>query len=116
MTCQFSGQRISFLSAIANQESLSGLETEMRKLEGIVKELTDDLGYMKTREERFSKTNGARAITVVVNNPLKEDFRIDAGPSSKLFLVYHYIFRGPWHLADPPSALVLQAEVPHRLM
>jgi hypothetical protein len=30
----------------------------MRKLEGIVKELTDDLGYMKQREERFSKTNG----------------------------------------------------------
>ncbi|KAG5643404.1 vesicle coat component [Asterophora parasitica] len=44
-------------NAIANQESLSGLETEMRKLEGIVKEVLDELGYLKTREERFSKTN-----------------------------------------------------------
>jgi hypothetical protein len=30
----------------------------MRKLEGIVKELSDELGYLKTREERFSSTNG----------------------------------------------------------
>ncbi|KAK7685611.1 vesicle coat component [Cerrena zonata] len=44
-------------NAIANQESLSGLETEMRKLEGIVKEIVDELGYLKTREERFQATN-----------------------------------------------------------
>ncbi|THH21173.1 hypothetical protein EW146_g359 [Bondarzewia mesenterica] len=44
-------------NAIANQESLSGLETEMRKLEGIVKEIVDELGYLKTREERFQNTN-----------------------------------------------------------
>ncbi|KAF5378746.1 hypothetical protein D9615_007005 [Tricholomella constricta] len=44
-------------NAIANQESLSGLETEMRKLEGIVKEIVDELGYLKSREERFTKTN-----------------------------------------------------------
>ncbi|EIW78458.1 hypothetical protein CONPUDRAFT_83856 [Coniophora puteana RWD-64-598 SS2] len=44
-------------NAIANQESLSGLETEMRKLEGIVKEITDELEYLKKREERFSGTN-----------------------------------------------------------
>ncbi|EIN08309.1 hypothetical protein PUNSTDRAFT_68398 [Punctularia strigosozonata HHB-11173 SS5] len=44
-------------NAIANQESLSALETEMRKLEGIVKEISDELGYLKTREERFSATN-----------------------------------------------------------
>jgi hypothetical protein len=30
----------------------------MRKLEGVVKEMTDELGYLKTREERFSQTNG----------------------------------------------------------
>ncbi|KAG5637797.1 hypothetical protein H0H81_003189 [Sphagnurus paluster] len=46
-------------NAIANQESLSGLETEMRKLEGIVKEIVDELGYLKAREERFTKTNSA---------------------------------------------------------
>lgn len=46
-------------SAIANQESLSGLETEMRKLEGIVKEIVDEMDYLKKREEKFQNTNGA---------------------------------------------------------
>ncbi|KAH9478491.1 Endoplasmic reticulum vesicle protein 25 [Psilocybe cubensis] len=44
-------------NAIANQESLSGLETEMRKLEGLVKEVVDEMNYLKKREERFTKTN-----------------------------------------------------------
>ncbi|KAI0074078.1 hypothetical protein K474DRAFT_1665818 [Panus rudis PR-1116 ss-1] len=44
-------------NAIANQESLSGLETEMRKLEGVVKEIVDELDYLKRREERFQATN-----------------------------------------------------------
>ena len=48
-----------FFSAIANQESLSGLETEMRKLEGVVKEIVDELGYLTKREERFQDTNSA---------------------------------------------------------
>ena len=46
-------------SAIANQESLSGLEVEMRKLEGIVKEIVDEMGYLEEREERFANTNSA---------------------------------------------------------
>ncbi|KAF8888540.1 emp24/gp25L/p24 family/GOLD-domain-containing protein [Infundibulicybe gibba] len=46
-------------NAIANQESLSGLETEMRKLEGVVKEIVDEMGYLKKREERFSTTNAS---------------------------------------------------------
>ncbi|EPQ52283.1 hypothetical protein GLOTRDRAFT_117691 [Gloeophyllum trabeum ATCC 11539] len=44
-------------NAIANQESLSGLEVEMRKLEGIVQEIVDEMNYLKAREERFSQTN-----------------------------------------------------------
>ncbi|EAU89245.1 hypothetical protein CC1G_03510 [Coprinopsis cinerea okayama7 len=44
-------------NAIANQESLSGLETEMRKIEGVIKELIDDMTYIKKRQERFTKTN-----------------------------------------------------------
>ncbi|KZT25654.1 hypothetical protein NEOLEDRAFT_1156109 [Neolentinus lepideus HHB14362 ss-1] len=44
-------------NAIANQESLSGLEVEMRKLEGVVQEIVDELNYLKVREERFSETN-----------------------------------------------------------
>ncbi|KAI0040182.1 hypothetical protein FA95DRAFT_1591365 [Auriscalpium vulgare] len=51
-------------NAIANQESLSGLETEMRKLEGIIKEVVDELQYLKTREERFQTTNLSTNIRV----------------------------------------------------
>lgn len=47
----------SYNSAIANQESLSGLETEMRKLEGLVKEVVDEMNYLSKREERFTSTN-----------------------------------------------------------
>ena len=50
---------IFFSSAIANQESLSALETEMRKLEGLVKEVVDEMGYLKTREQKFTDTNCA---------------------------------------------------------
>jgi hypothetical protein len=31
----------------------------MRKLEGIVKEIADEMGYLKKREERFTDTNSA---------------------------------------------------------
>lgn len=47
------------LSAIANQESLSGLEIEMRKLEGVVKEIEEEMGYLEIREQRFAETNSA---------------------------------------------------------
>jgi hypothetical protein len=56
--CFFLTFLLSLSSAIANQESLSGLETEMRKLEGIVKEIVDEMDYLKKREERFQDTNG----------------------------------------------------------
>ncbi|GAA5930090.1 hypothetical protein JCM3775_004512 [Rhodotorula graminis] len=44
-------------NAIAKQESLSGLEVEMRKLEGVVKEIVDELNYLKRREARMRDTN-----------------------------------------------------------
>jgi hypothetical protein len=31
----------------------------MRRLEGLVKEIVDEMGYLKKREERFATTNGA---------------------------------------------------------
>ena len=31
----------------------------MRKLEGLVKEVVDEMGYLKTREQRFTDTNCA---------------------------------------------------------
>ncbi|KAF6764263.1 emp24/gp25L/p24 family/GOLD-domain-containing protein, partial [Ephemerocybe angulata] len=34
-----------------------GLETEMRKIEGIIKEVIDEMNYLKSREERFTQTN-----------------------------------------------------------
>jgi len=45
-------------SAIANQESLSILEVEMRKLEASVKEIVDEMGYLQRREMRMRDTNG----------------------------------------------------------
>jgi hypothetical protein len=46
-------------SAIANQESLSILEVEMRKLEAVVKEIVDEMGYLQRREMRMRDTNGS---------------------------------------------------------
>jgi len=51
-------------NAIANQESLSALETEMRKLEGLVKEVVDEMGYLKTREQKFTDTNFSTSTRV----------------------------------------------------
>ncbi|KAI0002150.1 emp24/gp25L/p24 family/GOLD-domain-containing protein [Russula compacta] len=51
-------------NAIANQESLSGLETEMRKLEGIVREIVDEMDFLKRREERFQNTNVSTNLRV----------------------------------------------------
>lgn len=45
-------------NAIANQESLSGLETEMRKLESVVSEIMNEMEYLKKRESKMRDTNG----------------------------------------------------------
>lgn len=47
-----------FDSAIANQESLSILEVEMRKLEAVTKEIVEEMGYLQRREMRMRDTNG----------------------------------------------------------
>ncbi|PWN91450.1 endoplasmic reticulum vesicle protein 25 [Acaromyces ingoldii] len=44
-------------NAIANQESLSGLETEMRKLEAVAGEIVNEMDYLKKREEKMRGTN-----------------------------------------------------------
>lgn len=51
-------------SAIANQESLSILEVEMRKLEAVTREIVDELGYLQRREMRMRDTNGESTSTV----------------------------------------------------
>lgn len=55
------------ISAIANQDGLSALEVEMRKLEGVVKEVVDELGYLKEREVRFQSTNGKLLYVVILS-------------------------------------------------
>ena len=44
-------------NAIANQESLSGLETEVRKLEAVANEIVNEMEYLKKRELRMADTN-----------------------------------------------------------
>ncbi|BEI85887.1 hypothetical protein CcaverHIS002_0601740 [Cutaneotrichosporon cavernicola] len=44
-------------NAIANQESLSLMEVEMRKLEAVVREIVDELGYLQRREMKMRDTN-----------------------------------------------------------
>lgn len=52
------GQGRTDVSAIAHQESLSLLEVEMRKLEAVVREIVDEMGYLQRREMRMRDTNG----------------------------------------------------------
>ncbi|WFD03437.1 vesicle coat component [Malassezia obtusa] len=44
-------------NAIANQESLSGMETELRKLATTADEILEEMEYLKAREQRLSSTN-----------------------------------------------------------
>lgn len=41
----------------------------MRKLEGIVKEIVEELDYLKRREERFQTTNGAFCFFCMTHDP-----------------------------------------------
>jgi hypothetical protein len=104
-------------SAIANQESLSGLETEMRKLEGVVKEIVDELEYLKQREERFSDTNRQSSFGFLrISYEFYVTCSCDESPRAEFCLVHHPCPRGPWRLADSPPPVVFQAQVPYRLM
>ena len=62
------------VSAIANQESLSILEVEMRKLEAVVKEIVGELGYLQRREMRMRDTNGKLCISLT-RQPLRRPSR-----------------------------------------
>lgn len=53
-------------SAIANQESLSILEVEMRKLEAVTREIVDELGYLQRREMRMRDTNGESLLFLLL--------------------------------------------------
>lgn len=97
-------------SAIANQESLSGLETEMRKLEGLVKEIVDELGYLKKREERFASTNSMSSP----HSPNSGDSHLSSLNTTtrpKFCLVYDLLPRRAGGMADIPLAFLLPAQV-----
>jgi hypothetical protein len=104
-----------FFSAIANQESLSGLETEMRKLEGIVKEIVDEMDYLKKREERFQNTNGKAVFpaTCPIDWLTWTLFSIDKRSRAKFRLVHNCGAALARRVADSASARILQAQVPN---
>lgn len=56
---QFSvGAEAADYQKVANAEKLNPLETELRKLETVVKEIVDEMNYLKAREARLRDTNG----------------------------------------------------------
>lgn len=55
---QLGGEAVDY-NAIANQESLSGMETELRKLAATADEILDEMEYLKLREKRMSDTQAS---------------------------------------------------------
>ena len=105
-------------SAIANQESLSALETEMRKLEGLVKEVVDEMGYLKTREQKFTDTNCAFHMSLgphIFLTLLSVYPSFNGCSRSKLCMVLIAFSHRPWHMANLPPSSFLQTEIPYRL-
>lgn len=93
-------------SAIANQESLSGIETEMRKLEGVVKEIVDELNYLKKREEKFANTNSTLLLFVLPTHAYAVP-SLDEPARAKFCLVHTRLPRGSGRMADLPPARLL---------
>ncbi len=88
----------------------------MRKLEGLTKEIVDELGYLKKREERFTDTNR----TCAVHKPLVRQLTdLPSSPSSSINKparaefchVLHILIHRPGGVDDLPHARVLQAQV-----
>jgi len=67
----------------------------MRKLEGIVKEIVDEMGYLKTREERFASTNSTyEFLSLISNSPLMHYLSTRRFPysfSEPAFLTLYFI-------------------------
>lgn len=50
------------MKTIAKNEKLGPLETELRKLETVVKEIVNEMQYLKRREARMRDTNGTESL------------------------------------------------------
>ena len=81
----------------------------MRRLEGLVKEIVDEMGYLKKREERFANTNGTAPLLLHCCYRLTDPNSVNEQTSAKLCLVYSCGTRWPWDLADFTSQGLLQA-------
>lgn len=91
----------------------------MRKLEGVVKEIVDEMAYLKRREGRFRDTNGAshspsptahtRLMSYVDLGRVYED------ACAEFCLVHHCLLDCIRRLADLPFAGFLPEEIPNRL-
>ena len=90
----------------------------MRKLEGIVKEVVDEMTYLRKREERFTKTNGAFVPypLPLFLSILTRFVRIDESTRTKLWLVHYPIACWLGRMANIPPSRVLQAEISYRLI
>lgn len=89
----------------------------MRKLEGLVKEVVDEMGYLKTREQKFTDTNCAFHVFLgphIFITPLSVP-SFNKHSRSKLCMVHIAFSYGPWHMANLPPSSFLQTEVPYRL-
>lgn len=87
----------------------------MRKLEGVVKEIVDELEYLKKREERFADTNRQSSFGFlhITSYECYVPYSCDESPSTEFRLVHHSCPRGSWRLADSSPPIVFQAQVPH---
>lgn len=66
---QFSvGAEAADYQKVANAEKLNPLETELRKLETVVKEIVDEMNYLKAREARLRDTNGLCEVHLILES------------------------------------------------
>lgn len=92
-------------NAIANQESLSGMETELRKLADVADEILEEMEYLKTREMRLNSTNSTFPVSHSLDAEARAWIRV------VLPVCRHHLGR----VAGVPSTGLFQAQVPHRL-
>lgn len=86
----------------------------MRKLEGIVKEIVDEMGYLKKREERFTDTNGEKHLSYWSSHALSlTSLSLDKSESAELRVVHPRFTRRFGNMADLPFTCILQKEIPH---